>query len=115
MECSNALRFRRSRVMNRDARINRQRTNTMMKNTRYLRARLQLAHLPFLKTFEQFDFGFQPSIDEKQIRELRTLRFVHEASNVILLGPPDPATLCFTSFNSIEQILLFFRFSAGAA
>ena len=22
---------------------------------------------PFVKTFEQFDFGFQPSIDEKQI------------------------------------------------
>src|SRR6202000_198532 len=55
---------------------------------RYLKTRLQLAHLPFVKTFEQFDFGFQPSIDEKQIRELRTLRFVHEASNVILLGPP---------------------------
>ena len=55
---------------------------------RYLRARLQLAHLPFVKTFDQFDFGFQPSIDERQIRELRTLRFVHEASNVILLGPP---------------------------
>jgi len=50
--------------------------------------RLQLAHLPFVKTFDQFDFGFQPSIDEKQIRELRSLRFVHEASNVILLGPP---------------------------
>jgi DNA replication protein DnaC len=58
------------------------------RRSRYLRARLQLAHLPYLKTFEQFDFGFQPSIDEKQIRELRTLRFVHEASNVILLGPP---------------------------
>src|SRR5438270_1230268 len=55
---------------------------------RYVKARLQLAHLPFVKTFDQFDFGFQPSIDEKQIRELRTLRFVHEASNVILLGPP---------------------------
>jgi DNA replication protein DnaC len=55
---------------------------------RYLRARLQLAHLPYIKTFDQFDFGFQPSIDERQIRELRTLRFVHEASNVILLGPP---------------------------
>src|ERR1700674_5063145 len=64
------------------------------RRTRYLRARLQLAHFPFVKTFEQFDFGFQPSIDEKQIRELRSLRFVHEASNVILLGPPDPATLC---------------------
>src|SRR5690349_1023349 len=55
---------------------------------RYLKTRLQLAHLPFLKTFEQFDFAFQPSIDERQIRDLRTLRFVHEASNVILLGPP---------------------------
>src|SRR5215472_15143322 len=58
------------------------------RRSRYLRARLQLAHLPFVKTFDQFDFGFQPSIDERQIRELRTLRFVHEASNVILLGPP---------------------------
>ena len=61
---------------------------------RYLKTRLQLAHLPYVKTFDQFDFGFQPSIDERQIRELRTLRFVHEASNVILLGPPDPGTLC---------------------
>ena len=56
--------------------------------TRYLRARLQLAHLPFVKTFEQFDFEFQPSIDEKQIRELRSLRFVHETSNVVFLGRP---------------------------
>jgi DNA replication protein DnaC len=54
----------------------------------YLRARLQLPHLPFVKNFEQFEFGFQPSIDERQIRELRTLRFIHEASNVIFLGPP---------------------------
>src|SRR5512142_580287 len=58
------------------------------RRTRYLRARLQLAHLPFVKTFDQFDFGFQPSIDERQIRELRSLRFVHEASNVVFLGPP---------------------------
>jgi DNA replication protein DnaC len=55
---------------------------------RYLKTRLQLAHLPYLKTFAQFDLGFQPSIDERQIRELQTLRFVHEASNVMLLGPP---------------------------
>jgi DNA replication protein DnaC len=58
------------------------------RRSRYLRARLQLAHLPFMKTFDQFDFTFQPSIDERQVRELRTLRFVHEASNVIFLGPP---------------------------
>ena len=58
------------------------------RRTRYLRARLQLAHLPFVKTFDQFDFAFQPSIDERQIRELRSLRFVHDASNLIFLGPP---------------------------
>jgi DNA replication protein DnaC len=55
---------------------------------RYLKTRLQLAHLPYVKTFEPFDFGFPPSRDERQVRELRTLRFVQEASNVILLGPP---------------------------
>src|SRR5262245_37648394 len=55
----------------------------------YLRARLQLAHLPYIKTSDQFDFRFQPSIDERQIRDLRTLRFVHDVSNVIFLGPPD--------------------------
>lgn len=55
---------------------------------RYLKTRLRLAHLPAIKTLSQFDFAFQPSIDERQIRELQTLRFVHEASNVILLGPP---------------------------
>jgi DNA replication protein DnaC len=58
------------------------------RRTRYLRARLQLAHFPYVKTFEQFDFAFQPSLDERQIRELRSLRFIHEASNVIFLGPP---------------------------
>lgn len=63
-------------------------TECEARRQRYLKTRLQLAHLPYLKTFDQFDFGFQPSIDERQIRELRTLRFVHEASNVILLGPP---------------------------
>ena len=47
---------------------------------RYLRTRTRLAHLPAIKTLDQFDFGFQPSIDERQVRELQTLRFVHEAS-----------------------------------
>lgn len=63
-------------------------TEADARRQRYLKARLQLAHLPYIKTFEQFDFDFQPSIDERQVRELRTLRFIYDASNVILLGPP---------------------------
>lgn len=55
---------------------------------RYLTARTRLAHFPFLKTLEESDFGFQPSIDERQVRELAALAFVSDAANVILMGPP---------------------------
>jgi DNA replication protein DnaC len=55
---------------------------------RYLQTRTRLAHFPFLRTLEQFDFAFQPSIDERQVRELATLTFVADAANVLLLGPP---------------------------
>lgn len=55
---------------------------------RYLKARTRLAHLPYHRTLEQFDFGFQPSIDERQVRELASLSFVAEAANLLLLGPP---------------------------
>lgn len=58
------------------------RRETRLKNA------LKRARLPFVKTLEQFDFAFQPSIDQREIRELRTLRFVHEAGNVLFLGPP---------------------------
>ena len=55
---------------------------------RAFKTRLRLARLPFQKTLADFDFAFQPSIDERQINELATLRFVHEAGNVVFLGPP---------------------------
>ncbi len=50
--------------------------------------RLASARFPGIKTLEQFDFSFQPSIDRKVIRELAGLAFVERAENVILLGPP---------------------------
>lgn len=63
-------------------------TELAARRERYITARTRLAHLPFHKTLDQFDFSFQPSIDERQVRELATLTFVQEASNIILLGPP---------------------------
>jgi DNA replication protein DnaC len=50
--------------------------------------RLKLSRLPQKKTLDEFDFKFQPSLDERQIRELATLSFIHRQENVILLGPP---------------------------
>ena len=55
---------------------------------RYMSTRTRLAHLPFHRTLEQFDFSFQPSIDERQVMELASLSFVTEATNLLLLGPP---------------------------
>ncbi len=61
---------------------------TEARSLRSLQTRLRVANLPANKTLAQFDFAFQPSLDERQIRELQTLRFAQEAENVILLGPP---------------------------
>ena len=55
---------------------------------RYMTTRTRLAHLPFRRTLEEFDFGFQPSIDERLVKELASMAFVGEASNLVLLGPP---------------------------
>ena len=58
------------------------------RRVRRVSTRLNLAHLPYRKTLAQFDLGFQPGIDKRQIKDLQTLRFLHEANNVIFLGPP---------------------------
>jgi DNA replication protein DnaC len=58
---------------------------------RYQRAvafKTKMARFPFIKTLEQFDFSFQPSIDQRQIKELTTLRFIENGENIIFLGPP---------------------------
>lgn len=49
---------------------------------------IQIAHFPTVKTLEEFDFKFQPSVDHKLVRELATGRFVANADNVLLFGPP---------------------------
>ena len=49
---------------------------------------LRLARFPYIKTLEQFDLGFQPSIDRKLVRELAGLGFVERGDNLLLLGPP---------------------------
>src|SRR5215469_3887233 len=49
---------------------------------------LRLARFPYVKSLEQFDFTFQPSIDRKLVRELAGLGFVERGDNLLLLGPP---------------------------
>ena len=49
---------------------------------------IQIAHFPTVKTLEEFEFKFQPSVDQKLVRELATGRFIAGAENVLLFGPP---------------------------
>ena len=55
---------------------------------RGIEARLRQSRFPWIKTLEQFDFDFQPSLDRRQVRELAGMSFVERAHNVVILGPP---------------------------
>jgi DNA replication protein DnaC len=53
--------------------------------------RLRSAHLPASAvsvSLDSFDFGFQPTLSERLIRELATLGFLETATNLVFLGPP---------------------------
>lgn len=58
------------------------------RNASAVETRMKLSGFPSRKTLEEFDFSFQPSIDPAVIDELRTMRFIHNAENICLLGPP---------------------------
>ena len=49
---------------------------------------IQIAHFPAVKSLDDFDFKYQPSVDAKLVRELATGRFIANAENVLLFGPP---------------------------
>jgi len=49
---------------------------------------ITIAHFPAVKTLDDFDFKFQPSVDQRLVRELATGRFVANGENVLLFGPP---------------------------
>jgi DNA replication protein DnaC len=58
------------------------------KNEGTVKTKINKARFPFIKTLEEFDFSFQPSIREKEIIALSSLDFVEKKENVIFLGPP---------------------------
>ncbi|MFE9868356.1 ATP-binding protein [Streptomyces sp. NPDC005506] len=48
----------------------------------------RFACLPEPWPLADFDFAAQPGVDEKLIRDLATLRFLDDASNVLFVAPP---------------------------
>ncbi len=59
-----------------------------VRSDRQLQRRIKVANFRELKTLEDFDWAFNPSVPKKQIYDLASGRFVREARDALLLGPP---------------------------
>ncbi len=58
------------------------------KDERRIEMAFKIAHFPAVRELADFDFKAQPSIDERQVRELATSRWVAHGDAALLLGPP---------------------------
>jgi DNA replication protein DnaC len=59
-----------------------------VRDSRLIQRRTRAAEFRDLKTIDQFDFAFNPSINKQQIYDLATCRFIRERRDVLWLGPP---------------------------
>lgn len=57
-----------------------------LRQERVNKSMIKTAHFPFLRTFEDYDFTFQPSINKEEILDLKNLRFIETNENIIFLG-----------------------------
>jgi len=58
------------------------------RDERRVRTSLKLSNLPPGMTLGGFDFGFQPSIERRQVETLATCAFIREHATLLVQGPP---------------------------
>jgi DNA replication protein DnaC len=63
-------------------------TEVNRKQEASVKTKVTTARFPYVKTIEQFDFSFQPSLNDREIAQLGSLAFIEAKGNVIFLGPP---------------------------
>jgi DNA replication protein DnaC len=56
------------------------------KDNRAAEGIIKASNFPFRKTLNDYDFSFQPSVSENQIRELANLSFIERNENIIFIG-----------------------------
>lgn len=54
----------------------------------WLNAYVKVANFSYIKTLEDFDFSYQPSINRGQILDFKNLRFLERKENILLIGTP---------------------------
>lgn len=58
------------------------------KDSRAAEGIIKASNFPFKKTLDDYDFSFQPSVNENQIRELSNLGFIENHENIVFIGNP---------------------------
>jgi DNA replication protein DnaC len=71
-----------------------------IRGERLIARRVQAAAFRDLKTLDDFDWRFNPSVPRKTIYDLATCQFIRERRDVLLVGPPDVVTYCNTSLSA---------------
>ena len=60
----------------------------LVRSNRTMQRRIKAAAFRDVKTLDDFNWPFNPSIKKQQIYELATCRFIRESRDVLWLGPP---------------------------
>ena len=63
---------------------------------------IMVSSFPYQKTINDFDFGYQPTINKAKILDLASLRFIDEKSNIIFMGSPGTGKTHLTTALGIE-------------
>lgn len=56
------------------------------RDERASRVQVSVSGFPFVKTLDEFDFDYQPSINRKQLYDLAELRFMNKSENILFYG-----------------------------
>lgn len=59
-----------------------------LKEEKAIHGCVKVANFPYLKTLDDYDFSFQPTLNKEKIMEFKNLRFLENKENIIFVGSP---------------------------